>query len=868
MSWLRRLFSPSRMDTELDAELRHHFDLMVAANIRSGMTEEEARRSARLEFGGLEQVKEDCRERRGTMLVASMLQDLRLALRQICKNPGFVSVAVFTLALGIGAATAIFTVINAALLRPLPYMNPAELVTWRHNESLSDVDDIRAQSSSLFSAGGAVNPEPMDYTSGAEPVGVRAGFVDAGLFQVLRAPAMLGRTLSTTEDHKGGPRLVVLAYRFWQDHLGSDPNIVGKTITLSGNVYTVIGVMPQSFRVPEFGIDVFVSLWVAYPEAAAYRGVHFMRSYWRLKPGVTLDQARAGMAAIDTRLEEYYPGEEKGRHTLPVPLQELVTGNVRPALRVLFGAVCVMLLIACANFAGLLMARSVTRRREMVVRAALGAGRRRLMRQALTESFVLAILGGATGLVFAKLATNLLVAVNPAALVHLSGISMDSRVLSFGLGISTLTGLIFGLAPAWNASIADVAEALKQEGRIATVGRAALGFRKILVVVQLALAMILLVGAGLLVKSFARLYWVDPGFNPEHVTSIPIQLPAKQYDEIAKQTQFRRELLARLNSLPGFQAAMVGDVPFNGNQVTHGIVVEGQQPKHVGDEPEVDTFCVMGDYFRVMQIPLRAGRALTDTDREHHPLVAVVNQALVHELFAGQNPIGQRIRWAHDTDLSRWMTIVGVVGDVKQYSLAEPAYPAVFTPFSQSDEAWRRWMSVVVRAPDSSGSLLPAIKRQIWSLDDRIPLDRTESMDEMLNLSLRERRFNMGLLVLFATIATVLSAVGIYSVMAYTVSQRTHEIGIRVAVGARRSHLLKLVLGQGLRLAAIGLAAGIAGAFALTRVMAKLLFEVTPFDPVTIAAVTLLMMVLALLACYIPARHASRVDPMAALRYE
>ncbi|MGC1295782.1 MAG: ABC transporter permease [Alloacidobacterium sp.] len=868
MSWWRRLFSASRMDSELDSELRHHLDLMVAANIRSGGTEEEARRSARLEFGGLEQVKEDCRESRGTMLVASMLQDLRFAVRQICKNPGFVTVTTLTLALGIGATTAIFTVINAALLRPLPYANPAELVTWHHNESLPDVDDIRAEASSLFSAGGAVNPEPMDYTSGIEPLGVHAGFVDAGLFQVLGVPAMLGRTLSSAEDRKGGPRLVVLANRFWQEHLGSDPNIVGKTITLSGNSYTVIGVMPKSFAVPEFNLDVFVSLWVAYPEAAAYRGVHFMRSYWRLKPGVTLDQARAGMVVIDTRLEENYSGEEKGRRTLPVPLQELVTGNVRPALRVLFGAVFVVLLIACANFAGLLMARSVTRRREMVVRAALGADRRRLIRQALTESFVLAILGGVTGLVFAKLATNLLVAVKPAALAHLSGISMDSRVLSFGLVVSTVTGLIFGLVPAWNASVADVAEALKQAGRTATVSMTALGFRKILVVGQLSLAMILLVGAGLLVKSFARLYCVDPGFNPEHVTSIPIQMPAKRYDEVAKQTQFRRELLARLNSLPGVEAAMVGDVPFNGNQVTHGIVVEGQQPKPVGDEPEVDTFCVMGDYFRVMQIPLRAGRALTDTDREDHTLVAVVNQALVRELFAGQNPIGQRIRWAHDTDLSRWMTIVGVVGDVKQSSLAEPAYPAVFTPFSQSDEAWRRWMSVVVRAPDSSAILLPTIKPQIWSLDNRIPLDRIESMDEMLNLSLRERRFNMALLVLFATIATVLAAVGIYSVMAYTVSQRTHEIGIRVAVGARRSHLLKLVLGQGACLAVIGLAAGIGGAFALTRLMASLLFEVTPTDPVTIATVTLLMMVLALLACYIPARHATRVDPMVALRYE
>ncbi len=722
----------------------------------------------------------------------SVLQDLRLTFRQLQKNSGFTLVCVMTLALGIGANTAIFTVINAVLLRPLSYANPGELVTWRGNESLPDVDDIRAQGSSLFSSGGAVNPEPMDYTSGAEPLGVHAGFVDAGLFQVLGVPAMLGRTLSSSEDHQGGPRVVVLAYPFWREHLGSDPKIVGKSITLSGNLYTVIGVMPESFGAPGFNLDVFVSLWVAYPEAAAYRGVHFMQSYWRLKPGITLENARAGMAAIDSRLARDYPSLERGRRTVPVGLQESVTGNIRPALKVLFGAVWVVLLIACANFAGLLMARSVTRRREMVIRAALGGGRRRLICLALTESVVFGVLGGSAGMALAKLTTDMLVAAKPAALAHLSGISVDSRVLFFGLVLSTLTGLIFGLAPAWSASGVDVADALKQEGRTATIGLKALGFRKILVAGQLALAIVLLAGAGLLIKSFALLRSVDPGFNPKRVTSIPIQLPATRYDAITKQTLFRRELLTRLNSLHGVEAAMVGDVPLNGSQLTHGLVIEGRQPLSEGSEPEVDTLCVMGDYFGVMQIPLRAGRTLTDMDRENHPLVAVINQALARELFAIQNPIGQRIHWTRDTDPSRWMTIVGVVGDVKQSSLASSAYPAVFTPFSQSDEAWRRWMSVVVRTPDNSESLLPAIKRQIWSLDSRIPVDHVTSMEAILDLSLSERRFNMALLALFAGLAVVLASVGIYGVMSYTVSQRSHEIGIRIAIGACRSDVAGL----------------------------------------------------------------------------
>ncbi len=798
----------------------------------------------------------------------SVLQDLRFAFRQLHKNPGFTLVCVITLALGIGANTAIFTVINAVLLRPLPYANPSELVTWRGNESLPDVEEIRAQSSRFFSAGGAVNPEPMDYTGGAEPLGVHAGFVDAGLFQVLGVPAMLGRTLSANEDRRDGPRVVVLAYPFWREYLGSDPNIIGKSIALSGNAYTVIGVMPERFAAPEFNLDVFVSLWVAYPEAAAYRGVHFMRSYWRLKPGITLDQAGAGMAVIDARLGENFPSEERGRHTVPVRLQELITGNVRPALQVLFGAVCVVLLIACANFAGLLMARSMTRRREMVVRAALGGSRRRLIGQALTESVVLAVLGGAVGMVLARLATDLLVASKPAALAYLSGISMDSRVLVFGLLVSTLTGLIFGLAPAWSASGADVSEALKQEGRTATAGHRGLSFRKILVAGQLALAMILLAGAGLLIRSFARLHAVDPGFNPDHLTSVPIQLPATRYDKTATQTLFRRQLLEKLNPLPGVEAAMVGDLPLNGSELTHNLVIEGRQPQPPGAEPEVDTLCVMGDYFRVMQIPLRAGRTLTDMDREGHPLVAVINQAMARELFAGQDPIGQRIRWARDTESSRWMTIVGVVGDVKQVSLAAPAYPAVFTPFSQSDEAWRRWMSVVVRAPDNSASLLPAIKQQIWSLDNRIPVDHVLDMDAILGKSLSQHRFNMALLTLFAGLAVILAFVGIYSVMSYTVSQRTHEIGIRMAVGARRSHVLKLIMGQGALLAVVGLGAGILCVFAFTRVMRSLLFNVKPTDSVTIAAATLVMMVVVLLACYFPVRRAIGIDPTQSLRYE
>ena len=855
------------IDRDFEQELETHLSLLEAENARRGLAPDEARRAARLRLGGMEQVRAIHREQHALPWLEATLNDLRYALRILGREPGFTAVVVITLALGIGANTAIFTVVRAALLRPLPYANPGELVTWRENESLLDVVDIRAQAHDLFSAGGAVNPETMDYTSDAEPLAVRAGFAENGFFEVLGVPAMLGRTLSAEEDQSGGRRAVVLMYPFWHDHLAEDRGIVGKAIMLNGNQYTVVGVMPEGFTAPEFNLDVLVALRVAYPEAAAYRGVHFMQSYWRLKPGVTVAQARAGMAAIDARLAADYPAEERGRRSVPMPLQEWVTGDLRPALLVLFGAVTVVLLIAAANFAGLLMARAVKRQRQTAVRAALGGTRLRLVRQALTENILLAILGGCVGIAFANGATHLLLAAKPAPLELVGRISVDSGVLLFGFGVSLLTGLVFGLVPAWSGSRADAAGALKQEGASSTAGVSGLRFRTALTVLQMALALVLLVGAGLLLKSYAKLSNVDPGFNPEHAFSIPIRLPATRYAEIPKQTMLRRAILDRLNALPGIEAAMVSDVPLSGDDLTHGIAFEGRQPIAPGDEPAVETFCVMGDYFRTMQIPIVAGRGLSDSDREDHLLVAVVNRTLANRFYAGQSPIGQRIRWARDKD-PRWMTIVGVVADNRQNSLADSAVPGVFSPFAQSDEAWRRWMSVVVRTSIDAGQALPAVKREIWSLDSRIPLDKIVSMDAVIGLSMSDRRFNLSLLGLFSGLALVLAAIGIYSVISYSVSQRSHEIGIRMAVGARRGDVLRMIAAQGMRLAALGLAGGVAGAFALTRVMASLLFEVTPTDPLTFAVMAVFMMAVLMLACCIPALRAMRIEPIEVLRYE
>jgi putative ABC transport system permease protein len=866
-SFLRRFRHGRLAETELDAEMRSCVDLLADEKRAQGMDRRSAERAARIELGGVEQLKEQVREARSGAWLEAFWLDLRYGARMLSHAPGFAAVAILTLALGIGANTAIFSVIDAVLLTPLPYQNPQRLVTFKANQSLPDLTDVTEQCHA-FSAGGGVNVEPMDYTGGAEPQRVRAGYVNAGLFEVLGVSPLLGRVISSSDDRLNGPRNVVLSYHFWRDSLAGNPSVLGRTIPLSGNRYTVIGVMPSDFALPESDVALYVSLRVAYPEAATHRGVHFMRTYWRLKPSVSQAQAQAAMAPIDERLARLYPDEERGRHTQLVPLREWLTGDVRPALLILFGAVGLVLLIACANFASLLLARAVARHRELVVRASLGAGPGRLIRQSLTESVLLSLVGGGFGLLLAVWGTQLLLDLKPEELARLNAIRADERVLFFVLAISIFTGIVFGLAPAWTAARANVAEALKDAGRSPAAAHSGGRLRKLLVVWEIALALVLLVGAGLLLRGFSLLRSVDPGFDPHNVLTMQIQLPASRYAAIPKQTAFRRAVLARLNSLPGVNAAMVSDLPLGGNWLTHNFVIDGRPPVPVGDEPEVEAECVMGDYFRVMHIPILDGRALGPEDREGKPLVAVVNQTFVRVYFPHQSPIGARIRWARDPGPPKWMTIVGVAGDVKQLSLNRPAVPAVFTPFAQSDETWRRWMGLVLRVPSATAVLVQSVKQAVWSQDSQIPVNEIQTMDQLLSVSLAEQRFNLFLLSIFAALALALTAVGIYGVIAYTVRQRRQEIGIRMALGAGRREVVRMVLGQGARLAFAGAALGLAGALGLTRLMASLLYGVKPTDVATFAAATAVLIGVALAACYVPARRATRVDPMIALRYE
>ena len=795
----------------------------------------------------------------------TFLHDLRFGGRLLIRKPAFTAIAVITLALGIGANTAIFSVVNSVLLRPLPYPEPERLVTMRSNQSVLDLEDIRSRSQSFEYFGGSVM-QAQDYTSDGEPLQVQASLINADLFKALGAKAAIGRTISDEEDRFGADPVVVLAHGFWQRNFGGAANIVGKTIQVSGKSYTVIGVMPADFIMPTEMPDLWASVRVVNPIAAQFRGVHFLRTYIRLKPGVSLSQALGEMEGIDRWLAQQYPEENKGRRTVLLSLHERVVANTRSALLILLGAVGLVLLIACANFANLLLARAAGRRQEIVIRAALGAGRWRLIRQMLTESTLLAVLGGAGGLLLAKWGVDLLTALKPANLPRLSSIGIDGWGLAFTLVVSILTGIVFGLLPALSASKLDVNEALKEGGRASTGGIGRHRVRSLLVVSEIALALVLLIGAGLLIKSIWTLRTIDPGFNPENLLTMRIELPESRYKEIPKQIQFRERALEAVNAIPGVQAAMISELPMTEN-LMHNFVIDGRPPLSPGEEPELETRTVAGDYFRTMRIPVHQGRDFTAQDRADAPPVGLVNESFVREYFPNENPIGRRIAWARGNP-RRWMTIIGVVGDVKHYGLNLPELPAFYNTYQQQDQPWKRWMYLAVRADGNSEALAGQMKTQIWSVDKQIPVTKLRTMADVMAASLAAQRFNMTLMGIFAAVALLLAAIGIYGVISYSVTQRTHEIGIRMALGAETGDVLRTVLRQGLQLAGIGVALGIGAAFALTRVMSSLLFGVSATDPVIFASISIILTGVALGATFIPARRATKVDPMIALRYE
>ena len=796
----------------------------------------------------------------------TLLKDIRYGVRSLVKRPAFTAVAVITLALGIGLNTAIFSVINAVLLRPLAYAEPVRLVTFRSNQSAPDLADVQAQSHAFSSFGGEVK-QPLDYTAGSEPVQFQIGQVTGGYFETLGVKPQLGRAITAEDDKNGAPFVVVLSHTLWRNQFGGDQEILGKTIPLSGNVYTIVGVMPAGFASPRDNIEAWTAVHVSNPLAANFRGVHFLRTYGRLAPGVSLDQARAEMQVIDKTLAEQYPADNKNRGSVLIPLHERIVGQSRQSLLVLFAAVSLVLLIACANFANLLLARAAEREREFVIRTALGAGRWRLIRQLLTESVLVSLAGGAIAVLLAIWATNLLVALQPENLPRLQEIGVDGRVLAFTFGVSLFTGIIFGLLPAWTASRGVVGEALKEGGRSATAGGARQRMRSTFVVVELAIALVLLIGAGLLIKTFWNLRSVEPGFNPDHLLTMRVELPEARYKEVDKQTRFRTQTLEAINSLPGVQAAMVSELPLSGDSLDHDFLIDGRPPVAPGDEPSLESRSVLGDYFHTMQIPIRSGRDFGPQDLvEKAPLVGIANDAMVRQYFQNEDPLGKRIRWARNPQIE-WITIVGVVGDVKHFGLDLPEQPALYSPYTQINP-WKRWMAITARTQANPESMAQSVKQQIWKVDSQLPITDVKTMNEVSAASFAARRFNMLLLAIFAGLALVLAAVGIYGVMSYAVTQRTQEIGIRMALGARATDVLKLIIKNGMTLTLLGVVIGVAGALALTRLLTTLLFGVTPTDKPTFIAVSAVLILVALLACYLPARRATKVDPLVALRYE
>lgn len=797
-------------------------------------------------------------------------QDMKYGVRMLIKHPGFTVVAVLTLALGIGANSAIFSVVNAVLLRPLQFKEPDRLVKlWETlpqqgltgSVSAPNFLDWREQNQ-VFTELSAYETANFSLQGKDQPERVLGVSTTAGFFDVISTPPQLGRTFQAGEDQAGRNLVAVISDRLWQRNFGADPEIVGKSITLGGESFNVIGVMPPGFEFPSATTDVWTPL-VFSKEQLAERGNHSLRVIGRLKADATLQQAQEQMSAIARRIAQQYPDNQAGRDIKLIRLQEETVQNVRPALLILLGAVGFVLLIACTNVANLLLARAATRRREIAIRTALGAGRARLVRQFLTESLLLSLMGGALGLIVGKWGVDALVALASGFLPRASEIGLDARVLGFTLLLSMMTAIVFGLAPALQISKTDVQEALKEGGSSGSSPRGN-WLRSLLAVAEIAAALMLLVGAGLLIRSFMRLQQVNTGLRPQNVLTMKITLPEAKYKTKESAITFHDQVLGRVSALPGVETAgMINILPIQQYGWNGHIRVEGI-PQN--DPPLlVEYRTASTDYFRTLGIPLVQGRLFNTGDTATATQVVVVNQTFVRQLLAGQDPIGKRINNG-DNEVN-WMTITGVVGDVRQSGLSRPTRPELFIPYTQP-QGNSQSMSLVVRAASDPTTLANAIRREVLAVDPNQPIYDIQTMETVIGKSVSNQRLNMLLMGIFAALAMTLALVGIYSVMSYMVTQHTREIGIRIALGAQTGHILKLVLGQGLLLTFIGVGLGLLGAYGLTRLMASLLYEVKSTDPVTFLAVSLLLVAVALLACYLPARRASRVDPMVALRYE
>jgi len=808
------------------------------------------------------------------------LKDIRYGVRSLLKRPGFTAIAVITLALGIGANTAMFSVINAVLLRPLPYRDPARLVTiWEESPergmyqmpvSLANLRDWVDQNQT-FEQISAYTFTNLNLTGTGEPARLGTVRSSANLFPLIGATPVIGRSFLPEEDKEGANHVVILGHALWQSRFGSDPGIVGKWLTLNNQSYTVVGVMASNSQFPVgFGymgkvlndpIDLYVPLAASGRETE--RGNYSFFAIGRLKPGVTIDQARAEMTTIERRLEKQYPDGNTGIGISLVPTQEQTVKEIRPGLLVLFGAVAFLLLIACANIANLLLARAASRKKEIAIRTALGASRLRVLRLLLTESLMLSLAGGGIGFLLALWGTDALMALEPDNIPRLNEVGVDARVFLFTIAVSIVTGIVFGLVPGMRAAKPDLNEALKEGSRGSMGSAASKRTLGVLVALEVALSLVLLVGAGLMIKSFIRLQQANLGFNPENVLAVNLTLPESRYPEERQQASFFQEALTRLQSVSGVQSAgATTSLPLTLSVNGSDFRIEGHPEPEAGKELIINMSSVSAGYFHTLGVPLLKGRDFSDRDNKDSSAAAIINNDLARTYFPNEDPMGKRIKF---TDTESWISIVGVTGDVKQLGQDIGVKPEIYFPYLQVPASS---MSVVVRTANEPLSLTGAVKTEIQIIDKDLPIDDAKTMQQLLANSKSGRRFNLILLTGFALVALVLAMVGIYGVMSYTVAQRTHEIGIRVAVGAQSRDVFRMVIGQGMMLAMIGVACGLVGAFLLTRLMTSMLFGVEPTDPATFATIAVLLTAVALVACYIPSRRATKVDPLVALRYE
>ena len=877
---IRALRRRETVINDIDREMRLHLELQMDANIKAGMSPTEAREKAMRSFGNLNRAVDAAYDVKGGGIFETLAQDIRYGLRMLAKHKAFTSIAIITLALGIGANTAIFSVVNELLLRPLPYRDADRIVTvWevspegRHQNSTSRAN-FRAwqEQTHSFNYMAAFSDQRLNLTGTGEPEELSVQFTTPDFFKILGVEPILGRTFLPEDNNAGQSPVAVLSYGLWQRRFGGQANLVGQPITVNDTAFTVIGVMPPSFQFhlkQRSGTGRPAELWtiLSMPvgPGANERG-RFLGTVARLKDGVSVEQAAAEMRTIHARLSDTEPQFNKNYSAEVLPLREQFFGNVRGPLWLMLGAVGFVLLIACANVANLLLSLATSREKEIALRSALGARRTRIVRQLLTESLLLALLGSVLGLGFAWLGIKALVAISPRDLVSLQTVGLNLTALAWTLGVSILTGIIFGLAPALHISRLNLNDSLKDGGK--SESSQASGSRRLrnaLVVSEIALAVVLLASAGLLIRSFLRLQNVDRGFNTDNILTMVVRLPDR-YREDPQVINFFHQTLERVRQLPTVRSAgMVNFLPlYGGMGSSTGFKILGQPEPPPGEEPTTDVRVVDGGYFGTMGIPLLRGRNFSEAEQTQPKRVILINEALVRKYFPNQDPLGQRLDVVMFDDPTP-TEIIGIVGNVRYDTLIDEAPPAVY--FSHSDLTYG-FMTLVVRTDGDPTAIAPAIQREIRALDPNQPVSDVRTMNQVMSEWVARSRFNTLLLGLFAGLATLLSAVGIFGVMNYSVALRTRELGLRLAVGAQPRQVLLLVLRQGLLLTVVGVLLGLVAAFALTRLLSGLLFGVTAVDVTTFSSISVLLVIVSLLACYLPARRAMRIDPLSALRYE